>query len=523
MIGIDLGTTNSACAHATATGLEIVPNKRGDRLTPSVISFDGRSREAAVGKQAANQAVQYPDRTVFSVKRFMGTDEEILLGDEGRESAFTPEELSALILKKLAEDATVELGQPVEQAVITVPAYFNDRQRQATKHAGEIAGLSVERILNEPTAACLAYGLHSDTDRTVLVYDLGGGTFDSSLIEIGSGVFEVKATNGDTQLGGDDWDGRIVDWLETQVQTRDGTGFEDGTTTERVFEAAKQAKHELTNRKQTTIRLPFLELGNATCNVEETLTRSQFEELTSDLTEETIYLCEELLEMAGYTSASIDAILLVGGSTRMPHVRDRVSEYFGIKPSLHVNPDEAVALGAAAQAAILDDDLLPVPSNGSGAVERKRESGNLPTRDPGDIVLLTVTPQSLGLEAVDANTNKNFYSVLIDRNESIPASETKEYTTVEGDQRYVYFPVYQGDGPLAENEQLDEFELGPIPPRPKGEPNIEVTFTIDQDGLLQVSAEDIEHNIGEEIAIESVFGLSQPEITEMTKNLPAVD
>lgn len=519
MIGIDLGTTNSAVGHSTGSSLEILPNTRGDRLTPSVVAFDGQT--ALVGAQAVNQAVQYPSHTVFSAKRYMGTDEEILLGEEDAKSAFTPEEIAALVLKKLRQDAADALGRTVDSAVITVPAYFNDRQRQATKHAGEIAGLTVERILNEPTAACLAYGLRTGTEQTVLVYDLGGGTFDSSLIEIGDGVFEVIATNGDTNLGGDDWDARIVDWLEEEL-IADGAPIDDSVATARLFDAAKQAKHELSTRRRTQITIPFLELDGDTYDIERTLSRSQFEQLTSDLTEETIALCQELFEPTAYTPTSVDEVLLVGGATRMPSVRKRVSECFGTQPATRVNPDEAVALGAAAQAAILEEDTLPVPDDESRASPVGR-SGVPTTRDASDIVLLTVTPQSLGTEVHrDGNPDDTYYDVLIPRNTPIPAHETGTYSTVVDDQEYVTISVRQGEGTLAETEVLDEFRIGPIPPRPAGEPNLRYTFTIDQDGLLQVSAEDVDHEIGDEIAIESVFGLTVEEITAMKQNLPAL-
>lgn len=529
MIGIDFGTTNSAVGHPTGAGLEIVANARGDRLTPSVVAFDGET--ALVGTQAENQAVQYPERTVFSVKRYLGTDEEILLGDGNTKSAFTPEEAAGLILKKLREDAEASLGRSVERAVITVPAYFNDRQRQATKHAGEIAGLSVERILNEPTAACLAYGLRTGTEQTVLVYDLGGGTFDSSLIDVGGGVFEVLATNGDTNLGGDDWDARIVDWVEERLVAEYNATLDDPVSTERVFDAAKQAKHELSTRKRTQLTLPFLELEGESYDVEQTLTRTQFERLTHDLTEETIALCDALFAETAYTPATVDEVLLVGGSTRMAQVKNRVAEYIGTDPVTRVNPDEAVALGAAAQAAILDDDTLPAPENNptvtthteAGEPPKSGGSAAVPTRDASDIVLLTVTPQSVGIEVADEPLAHNtVYDALIPRNTSIPVTETEMYTTLEDRQEFVNITVYQGDGTLAENELLDEFEIGPIPLRPAGEPQIEVSFSIDQDGLLQVSAEDIDHAIGDEIAIESVFGLTPKEISSMGQNLPDI-
>ena len=523
-IGIDLGTTNSAVAIAEARDFNVLPNAAGNRLTPSVVAFDGE--DATVGREAANQAAQYPDRTVFSVKRYIGTDETILIGESGHKSEFTPEELSALILKKLKSDTEAYLDGPVESAVITVPAYFNDRERQATKHAGEIAGLTVDRILNEPTAACLAYGLRTGDESTVLVYDLGGGTFDVSLIQITAGVFEVVATNGDTKLGGDDWGGKIVDWLVDQIQRdHDVTVKGNSATNERLFEAAKQAKHELSSRQQATVNLPFLEIESETYDVECTLDRETFQDISDDLTERTIDICEVLFADTEYMPKAVDEVLLVGGATRMPHIRSRVARYFGQAPSKSINPDEAVALGAAAQAAILDQRALPVPDSGESDILTPRdEADESPTtRDASDIVLLDVTPQSLGLESVyDINTLDTRYEVLIPRNTPIPARETAIHSTVKDNQEYVTFPVYQGEGSLEKAEQLDEFEIGPIPPRPAGEPDIEVEFRFDQDGLLQVSAEDLDHEIGESIAIESVFGFTRDEIDAMQRNLPAI-
>lgn len=527
-IGIDLGTTNSAIALAEAGELDILPNANGDRLTPSVVAFDGRT--AVVGREAANQAAQYPEQTVHSVKRFMGTDQEIMLGEEGAKSAFTPEELSALILKKVKADSETHLGRAIESAVITVPAYFNDRERQATKHAGEIAGLDVERIINEPTAACLAHGLRAGKEKAVLVYDLGGGTFDVSLIEINDGIFEVVATNGDTELGGDDWDSAIVGWLVEQIERDHSvTVAENPATDERLFEAAKQAKHDLSSRQRVEISLPFLEIGTDTYDVEQTLTRDVFERLTREYTEETIDICEELFSVVGYGPQAVDEVLLVGGSTRMPQIQERVADHFCREPSKRVNPDEAVALGAAAQSAIINQQALPAPNSAAADVpashaEDSGGTGQPPaTRDAEEIVLLDVTPQSLGVEAVyDLDTLDTRYEVLIPRNTPIPAQEAEIHSTVKDNQEYVTISVYQGEGTLEENEQLDEFEIGPIPARPAGEPNIEIGFEINQDGILQVSAKDIDHEIGDDLEIESVFGLTRDEIDAMQQNLPAL-
>jgi molecular chaperone DnaK len=526
-IGIDLGTTNSAIALAEADELDVLPNENGDRLTPSVVAFDGQT--ANVGREAANQSAQYPEQTVHSVKQWMGTDQEIMLGENGHKSGFTPEELSALILKKLTADAESTLGRSIESAVITVPAYFNDGERQATKHAGEIAGLDVERIINEPTAACLAHGLRTGEEKAVLVYDLGGGTFDVSLIEINDGIFEVNATNGDTDLGGDDWDAAIVEWLVEQIEREYGVSVgENPATDERLFEAAKQAKHDLSSRQRAKITLPFLEIGGETYDVDQTLTRGTFEQLTQDLTAETIDICEELFSVVEYGPQAVDEVLLVGGSTRMPQIQQRVADHFGREPSKRINPDEAVALGAAAQSAIINQQALPTPNTAGGDVSAGHDEssgdGQPPaTRDAEDIVLLDVTPQSLGVEAVEnPQTMETVYQVLIPRNTPIPAQEEEVNTTVEDNQKHVEISVYQGEGTLQENELLDEFVIGPIPPRPIGEPNIKIEFELDQDGLLQVRAEDVDHEIGDDLEIESVFGLTRDEIDAMQQNLPAL-
>lgn len=523
-IGIDLGTTNSAIAVAEANELDVLPNENGDRLTPSVIGFDGRT--AIVGREAVHQSAQYPEQTVHSVKQWMGTDQEIVLGDDGNKSGFTPEELSALILKNLTSDAESTLGRSIGSAVITVPAYFNDRERQATKHAGEIAGLDVERIINEPTAACLAHGLRTGEEKAVLVYDLGGGTFDVSLIEINDGIFEVLATNGDTDLGGDDWDAAIVEWLVDQIEREHSVSVgQNPATDERLFEAAKQAKHDLSSRQRAEISLPFLEVGDETYDVEQTLSRDTFEELTQNLVAETIDICEELFEVVEYGPQLVDEVLLVGGSTRMPQVQQRVADHFGREPSKRVNPDEAVALGAAAQSAIINQQALPMPNTAGGDVPASQGSGGdgqpPATRDAEDIVLLDVTPQSLGIESIDRHSYEEYYNVIVPRNTPLPALEAVEQTTIRDNQEYVNFPVYQGES-FEEADQLDAFEIGPIPLRPEGEPTIEVEMQVDQDGILQVSAEDLDHNITEEIEIESVFGLSRDEIEAMQTNLPAI-
>lgn len=518
-IGIDLGTTNSAIAHAEAGVIDILPNVTGDRTTPSVIGFDDEAEEALVGKQATNQAVNHPRRTVFSVKRYMGSNQTILVGERNYE--FTPEELSGLILKKLKQDAETYLGQTIESAVITVPAYFNDRQRQATKHAGVLAGFDADRIINEPTAACLAYGLQTAENKTVLVYDLGGGTFDSSLIEIDSGVFEVVATSGNTQLGGDDWDTVIVDWLEDRIEREHGISIE-GTLAaeERVFDAAQQAKHDLSTRRTATISIPFMEYGGETYDIEETLRRDTFERMTSDLLDETIELCETLFEQAGYDERDIDEVLLVGGATRMPQIKRRITEYFGQEPSKRINPDEAVAVGAAAQAAIIDREVLPATASRTDPTNSEEMFGSATANN---VILLDVAPQSLGIGLLDLETHEPHYHVIIERNTPIPVRDSYMTTTVQDSQTEIEIPVYQGDSDrLEENELLDEFELGPLPKRPEGVANIEVKFMLDENGILNVSARDVDHEIGDEIEIQSVFGFTDEELSIMRQNLPEI-
>ncbi|UPM43402.1 Hsp70 family protein [Halocatena salina] len=519
-IGIDLGTTNSAIAHAKDDDINILPAATGDRTIPSVVAFEEKSGEALVGRQAVNQAVAHPDRTVFAVKRFMGTEETILLGS--RECEFTPEEISGLILRKLKRDAQAYLERSIENAVITVPAYFNDRQRQATKHAGALAGLEVDRIINEPTAACLAYGLQTAQDKTVLVYDLGGGTFDSSLIEITNGVFEVVGTSGDTRLGGNDWDALIVEWLEDRIERDHGISVADTPLAEeRLFDAAQTAKHELSNRHATTITIPFLEHDDGTSDIEQTLHRDTFEEMTQELLDTTIERCETLFDQAGYDRSEIDEILLVGGATRMPQVRRRIKDRFGVEPSKRINPDEAVAIGAAAQAAILDGELLP--GQWSQTHRRTQPTELSPTSASDNVVLLDVTPQSFGVELIDRETYEPYYHVVIERNSPIPARNSYMTTTSRDNQTEIEIPVYQGhNDQLEENEFLDSFELGPIPQRPEGVPNIEVKFMLDENGILNVSARDVDHEIGDAIEIQSVFGFTDDELSVMQQNLPEI-
>ncbi|MDI9390700.1 MAG: molecular chaperone DnaK, partial [Synergistota bacterium] len=458
IIGIDLGTTNSVVAVKEGDNITVIPNAEGSRLTPSVVAFT-KEGERLVGQLAKRQAIINPERTIMSIKRKMGSDYKVVI--DGK--AYTPQEISAMILQKLKHDAEEYLGEPVTKAVITTPAYFTDAQRQATKDAGEIAGLEVVRIINEPTAACLAYGVNKEGEHKILVFDLGGGTFDVSILDVGEGVFEVLATSGDNHLGGDDWDQRIVDWMIAEFKKREGVDLsQDRMALQRLREAAEKAKVELSSMPETTISLPFITATNTgPKHLELTLTRAKFEEMTADLLERVVGPVQRALSDAGLTPNEIDKILLVGGATRMPMVQRKIRELLGKEPTKGVNPDECVAVGAAIQAAIL-------------AGEHK------------DIVLVDVTPLSLGVETLGG-----VFTKIIDRNTAIPVSKSQVFTTAADNQTQVEIHVLQGERPMAaDNVTLGRFVLDGIPPAPRGVPQIEVTFNIDVNGILNVTAKD---------------------------------
>ena len=489
IIGIDLGTTNSCAAVLEGGSPEIITNAEGERITPSVVAFSD-SGERLVGRLAKRQAITNPQNTIASIKREMGTDHRVKISVDGKKSDYTPEQISSMILQKLKADAEAHLGGKVTKAVITVPAYFNDSQRQATKDAGVIAGLEVMRIINEPTAAALAYGLDKDHEQTILVFDLGGGTFDVSILEIGDGVFDVLATDGDTRLGGDDFDQRIIDWLTDEFRKDTGIDLtQDPSAMQRLKDAAESAKKELSSRMETTINLPYVTAdASGPKHLEKKLSRAKFESMIDDLLQRTINVVDDTLRESGKDASGIDQVVLVGGSTRIPKVQELISSRIPGKTSREINPDEVVAEGAAIQGGIL-----------AGEVD--------------EIVLLDVTPLTLSIETLGG-----IATPLIERNTTIPTEKSKTFTTAEDNQPAVQIHVLQGERKMStDNKSLGTFQLTSIPPAPRGIPQIDVIFNIDADGILHVTAKDKATSKSASITIQDSSRLDDSDIERMRK------